>query len=69
MNFITSTIPLKHKMIQEDLTKYGEDKSIEDKLTKEQKDFFKTSEGKYYATKQRFLTVFGLRIIKDRTKA
>lgn len=36
-------------MVQEDLTKYGESRSIEDKMTKEQIDFFKTKEGKYYA--------------------
>ncbi|MBQ8294836.1 MAG: hypothetical protein IJX87_00220 [Clostridia bacterium] len=35
-------------MVQEKLTKYGENRSIEDKMTKEQIDFFKTSEGKYY---------------------
>lgn len=35
-------------MVQETLTQYGENRSIEDKMTKEQKDYFKTSEGKYY---------------------
>lgn len=35
-------------MVQEKLTKYSESRSIEDKMTKVQKDFFKTSEGKYY---------------------
>ena len=49
-NFVNSDLLLDiTDMVQEDLTKYGEDQSIEDKLTKEQKDFFKTSEGKYYA--------------------
>ena len=35
-------------MVQEKLTKYGETRSIEDKMTQVQKDYFKTSEGKYY---------------------
>lgn len=49
-NFVNSDLLLDiTDMVQEDLTKYGEDKSIEDKLTKEQIDFFKTKEGKYYA--------------------
>jgi hypothetical protein len=49
-NFVNNKLLLDiTDMVQEDLTKYGESRSIEDKMTKEQKDFFKTKEGKYYA--------------------
>lgn len=35
-------------IVTENLGVYGEDKSIEQKLTKEERDYYKTSDGKYY---------------------
>ena len=48
-NFVYSGLLLDiTDMVQKPLTEYGETRSIEDKMTKEQINFFKASDGKYY---------------------